>query len=65
MIYTSVKIRDFWTVTFEHTNLRFAAQIAYDDVTPHLNLCSVKSTSTYMEIKNKDGRKIAVKKMYR
>ena len=25
-IYTSVIIRDFWTVTFEHTNLRFPAQ---------------------------------------
>ena len=23
--YTSVIIRDFWTVTFEHTNLRFLA----------------------------------------
>ena len=26
VIYTSVIIRDFWTVTFEHTNLRFPAQ---------------------------------------
>ena len=39
MIYTSVIIRDFWTVTFEHTNLRFSA---YDDVTSYFNLCSVK-----------------------
>ena len=25
VIYTSVRIRDFWTVTFEHTNLRLSA----------------------------------------
>ena len=25
VIYTSVIIRDFWTATFEHTNLRFSA----------------------------------------
>ena len=25
VIYTSVIIRDFWTVTFEHTNLRYSA----------------------------------------
>ena len=25
VIYTSVIIRDFWTVTFEHTDLRFSA----------------------------------------
>ena len=25
VIYTSVIIRDFWTVTFEHTDLRLSA----------------------------------------
>ena len=25
VIYTSVIIRDFWTVTFKHTNVRFPA----------------------------------------
>ena len=25
VMHTSVKIRDFWTVTFEHTNLRISA----------------------------------------
>ena len=25
VVYTSVIIRDFWTVTFEHTDLRFSA----------------------------------------
>ena len=25
VIYISVIIRDFWTVTFEHTDLRFSA----------------------------------------